>query len=44
MDNKYSQLKESNIMPIFLSFLRFALGEAIFTTSGADPFSPWPFP
>ena len=44
MDNKYTQLKESNIMPIFLSFLKFAMGETIFVTSGADPFVPWPFP
>ncbi len=44
MNNTYSELKESNVMPIFLLFLKFALGETIFTSTGADPFSPWPWP
>ena len=44
MKSELDMLKESNIMPIFLSLLKFALGEDIITPTGADPFSPWPFP
>ncbi|MHA1381490.1 MAG: hypothetical protein ACTSRG_24250 [Candidatus Helarchaeota archaeon] len=44
MKNEIAMLKDSHIMPIFLSFLKFALGENFFTTNSADPFIPWPFP
>ena len=44
MENELDLLKESKIMPIFLSLLKFALGEETFTSTGADPFAPWPFP
>ena len=44
MVEQLKNLKDSNIMPIFLSFLKFALGETVFKPTVADPFIPWPFP
>ncbi|MHA1299259.1 MAG: hypothetical protein ACTSO9_07490 [Candidatus Helarchaeota archaeon] len=44
MKNELEMLEESNLIPFVLSFLRFAIGEKIFATTGADPFVPWPTP
>lgn len=44
MEDKLSMLNESKILSIFQTFLRFALGETILSTTTADPWLPWPFP
>lgn len=44
MENKLKMLEDSKIMPIFLSFLKFALGETVFEPTSVDPWIPWPFP